>query len=116
MSALWERSYSKNSKTYETYSLSDKFKYIIELTWDSLYENNYQEIHTDYWKTYVPGMPWKQYWYSYLMQKNCQSNNGCEETGSQEIPRAAIVIPLFAASRMINEKYMYGVLNLDRQH
>ena len=48
MSALWERSYSKNSKTYETYSLSDKFKYTIELTWDSLYENNYQEIHTDY--------------------------------------------------------------------
>ena len=51
------------------------------------------------------------------MQKNCQGNNGGEETGSQVIPRAAIVIPLCpAAVRMINEKYMYGVINLDRLH
>ena len=32
------------------------------------------------------------------MQKNCQSKNGGEETGSQIIPRAAIVISLFADS------------------
>ena len=65
----------------------------------------------------VPGMPWKStlsltvtvYKHSYSMQKNCQSNNGGEETGSQEIPRAAIIIVLCpAAVRMINKKYMYG--------